>query len=240
MEKMRQWSVLTAISVLVVLVAGWQFVVSPQRSKAAALRTQTTAQQQTNVGLQSQVSQLEEQKKGLPAQQKLLNQFAEKIPDNPGLPALIRDLSAAAQGAGVELVSLAPSPPVLVAAPVAPVVPSATTSAATTGGTAPVKRGISAPTSPLAAIPIVVTVQGSFFNIQSFFAAVEKLQRAMLVTQFTVAPGASTTSTASTGSTGSSKTATAPDTLLGTLTASVFESPSAAPTVPSAPVAAKQ
>jgi Tfp pilus assembly protein PilO len=233
MEKMRQWSIVTAISVLVVLVAGWQFVVSPQRSKAAGLRTQTAAQQQSNVGLQSQVSQLEEQKKGLPAQQKLLNQFAEKIPDNPALPALIRDLSAAAQGAGVDLVSLSPSPPTLVAVPAAPVAPTS----ATSSGTGAVPHGTPA-AAPLASIQVVIAVNGSFFNLQSFFAAVEKMQRAMLVTQWAITPGASTTAPGSSGS--APKMATAPDTLLGTLTATVFESPSATPTAPSAPVAATQ
>ena len=96
MDKMRQWTMLTLISVVVIVAAGWFLVVSKQKHKAAELRTQVTGQQATNAGLQSQVSQLEQQKKGLPAQQALLARAAQRIPDNPALPALIRQLSTAA------------------------------------------------------------------------------------------------------------------------------------------------
>src|SRR3954465_14722658 len=156
MNKTRQWSMLTAVACLAILAAGWFLVVKPQRSHAASLRTQTSSVQTSNGQLQSQVNQLKQQQKDLPAQQKRLSQIATKIPDNPALPALIRQLSAAADGAGVTLVSLAPGPPPLATAPAAAATTSSAASASSAASTA-------AP-SPLATIPLAVQVQGTYFN----------------------------------------------------------------------------
>lgn len=161
MNKTRQWGLLTAVACLAILAAGWMLVVKPQRGHAADLRTQAATVRSNISTLESQVNQLKQQQKDLPAQQKLLSQIATKIPDNPALPSLIRQLSAAADGAGVNLVSLAPSVP---AAPA----PGAAAAAAQS-------------------IPIVINVQGSYFNIEQFFSAVESLNRAMLVSGFSLA-----------------------------------------------------
>lgn len=228
MEKMRQWSILTAVGVVAVLALGWFLLVSPQRSHAADLRTQAASQQSANATLQSQVNQLEQQKKGLPAQQRLLDQIATKIPGDPQLPALIRQLSAAAQGANVDLVSLSPGAPALATATSAPAASSLTAGAASHASAA----------STLAQIPVTLQVTGSYFNVESFFAAVEKLKRAMLVTGFALTPGGGTSSAGS--SSGGSASAQVPGTLTGQITAMVFESPTAtAPTqvTPVAPVA---
>src|SRR4051794_7949773 len=204
MDKMRQWSILTAVGVVAVLAAGWFLLVSPQRSHAAGIRTQVAGQQQATAALQSQVNQLEQQKKGLPAQQRKLAKIATQVPDNPALPALIRQLSAAAQDANVRLVSLAPSTPAIVAA--APTAVSGTTAGATP--------------ATLAQIPLNLQVTGSYFNVESFFHAVEHLDRSMIVTSFTLAPansGASTSGGSGTTSTGSSVGAIPPGWLTGQL-----------------------
>src|SRR3954452_189940 len=154
MDKMRQWTMLTVVGIVAVLGAGWFLAVSPQRHHAAQLRSQAASQQSANGQLQARVSQLQQQQKGLPAQQRRLNQIAAKIPDNPALPALIRQLSAAADGAGVDLVSLSPPPPT--ASPPSGSTPPATaTSAVATPSTA----------GTLAQIPIAITVQGSYYNV---------------------------------------------------------------------------
>src|SRR3954470_614574 len=117
MTKSRQWAVLTAVVCLAVLAAGWFLVIKPQRAHAAALRSQAQGVDEQSNQLRAQVAQLRQQQKDLPAQQKVLSQIGTKIPDNPALPTLIRQLSAAAEGAGVNLVSLAPGQPAVVAAP---------------------------------------------------------------------------------------------------------------------------
>jgi len=230
MNKMRQWSMLTAVAVLVVFAAGWFLAVSPQRHHAADLHTQTVAQQATNTELLSQIDQLKQQKKGLPAQQRLLDRFAVQIPDNPALPALIRELSSAANAAGVDLESLAPTAP-------APV-----TVAPTAGVVAPAAPGaVTAPAGQaLDQISVVMKVTGSYFNVESFFAAVEKMKRALRVIQWNAVPATSSTASAPTAGSGSSASTKQlpPGTLEATLTAFVYESPQITPPTQVAPVAA--
>jgi Tfp pilus assembly protein PilO len=211
MDKLRQWSILTAVGVLAIFAAGWMLLVSPQRSSASELRSQATTQQQANATLQANVSQLEQQKRGLPEQQRLLEQIATKVPNSPALPVLIRQLTSAARAAGVDLISLAPSAP-------APVVASAPTGTMPTG-TTPSATGTVAAPSALSQIPLAIEVSGSYFNVESFFREVEHLSRAMLVTDFTLTPGGGDdTKTSGSG-------ATAPASLHGAIKAIVFESP---------------
>jgi len=226
MDKMRQWTLLTVVGIVAVLGAGWFLAVSPQRHHAAELRAKAETQVNANTQLQQRVAQLEQQKKGLPAQQRRLNQIAAKVPDNPALPALIRQLSAAAGGAGVDLVSLSPAQPVAMTATASTTVAPA----ASTTSTAPTASA-AAPASVLQ-IPVVIVVKGTYYNIESFFAAVEKLPRAVLVPgwQLSVANGG-------TGGGGSGTTQVLPDgTLQGQINAMVFESPQVASASSSAPV----
>jgi type IV pilus assembly protein PilO len=223
MNKTRQWATLTAVGCLAILAIGFFLVVKPQRSHAAALRTQTQSVQQSNSTLLTQVSQLKQQQKDLPAQQKLLSQIATKIPDNPALPALIRQLSAAADGAGVSLVSLAPSAPTIVAGKAA----TASTGTATTAS----GSAAAAPVAPLASIPLTLQVQGGYFNVVQFFSAVESLSRAMLVTGFQLTPNKGGAAAAGGAASGP---ATAPGTLQAQITAQVFESPQLAAVAPPA------
>src|SRR3954447_8156335 len=230
MDKMRQWTMLTVVGVVAVLGAGWFLAVSPQRHHAAQLRSQALSQQSANGQLQARVSQLQQQQKGLPAQQRRLNQIATKIPDNPALPALIRQLSSAADGAGVELVSLSPANPTAFS-PVGSSAPSTAVAGAATGTA-----------GTLAQIPVAITVQGSYYNVESFFDAVEKLPRAVLIPGWTmnVVAGSATTGSASSGSGSGAATQQVPDgTIQGQINAVVFESPqvASAPTTPVAPAA---
>jgi Tfp pilus assembly protein PilO len=234
MDKMRQWSMLTAVGVIAVLAAGWFLLVSPQKSKAASLRAQVTSQESTNSSRQSRVNQLEQQKKGLPAQQKLLNQIAAKIPDNPELPALIRQLSDAARTSGVDLVSLQPGDPALVTSAVTR--PVAHSTASTSSGSTSTAATLSHPaaSSPLAQIPVQILVQGSYFNVTSFFRSLEKMTRAVLVSNWSLSPAGSSSGGAASGTGADSLPA---DTLTGSLTGVIFESPTVAAPAAVTPVA---
>jgi type IV pilus assembly protein PilO len=172
MEKMRQWTVLTALGVVGVLAAGWFLMVSPQRSHASQLRSEAASVEQSTAGLRSQIAQLKEQQKGETAQQKRLMEIATQIPDNPQLPALIRELSSAAHKAGVSLDSLAPAAPTAVTATGTPT------------------------TVPLSQIPVTISVTGSYFNIESFVRALEHLDRALKTTGLTVGLNSGDTKTA--------------------------------------------
>src|SRR3954452_14578662 len=217
MNKMRQWSMLTAAAVVVVFVAGWFLAVSPQRHHAADLRAKTATQESANASIRSQVAQLELQKKGLPAQQRLLAKFATQIPDNPELPTLIRQLSAAADAAGIDLVSMSPS------------TPSATAPAGTTA--------TAASSAALSQISVQLNVKGSYFNLESWFAAIEKLPRAMKVTQWSLTPNVGAGQGGSSGSSTATGSQDPPGTMTATMTATVYESPQVVPAAVS-PVAA--
>jgi Tfp pilus assembly protein PilO len=231
-DKLKQWVALTAVGVLAVLAAGWFLVVSPKRSTAADLRTQAVSQEQTNVGLRTQLATLKSQAKELPKKQAELAAVAAKVPDNPALPSLIRALSKAADDAGVELVSLSPSAPVAAVAgaagPAQPVASAKTSGAAATQPSA-------AAAGTLQQISLSINVVGSYFQVEQFFDRIENLSRAMKVSGFTLAPGRNPMkkvdpSAALAGSTGSD--------LNTQLTALVYMSANRTP-VPTVPVAAK-
>jgi Tfp pilus assembly protein PilO len=178
MSKRRQWSLLTVVSVLAVLAAGWFMFVAPKRAQAASLRAQAVTQSQANGTLRAQVAALTLQARNLPRQRARLALLAAKIPNDPALPTLIVRLREAADRAGVTLVSLAPGPPLAVTATAAAGVPAPTGSAAAAG------------TPQLLAIPIAVQVTGGFFQLEQLLTNLEDLPRSFLVGGLTVAPGA--------------------------------------------------
>lgn len=199
-SKIKQWIALTVVGVLAVMAAGWFLLVSPKRTDAAQVRADVDSQNAQNVGLETQLAMLKAQAKTLPREQAKLARVAAKIPDNAALPALIRALSAAADDAGVELVSMAPGSPT----------PVTTTAAGTTGTPSATSKGTGStetaakPTtlasatsasstfSPgvLTSIPLTINVVGGYFQIEQFFDKLENLTRATKVTGFNMAPGA--------------------------------------------------
>lgn len=228
MTRARQWSVLTAVACLAVVAAGWFVLVKPQRTHAASLRTQASQVDQSNQALQNQIAHLQAEAKDLPEQQRTLAKIATLVPDSPALPTLIRQLSAAADASVVNLVSLSPGQPTLVASPLKPAgttTPATGSAPVATTATTPAAGAAGAPGAVLAAIPLQIQVQGNYAEIEAFFRAIENLPRAMMVTQFSAAP---LDSGANVGA-----TPALPGTLNVTLTASVYESPDfAAPATP--------
>ena len=201
MDKLKQWVALTVVGCLAIMAGGWFLLVSPKRTEAAEVRDQALAQESTNAGLRSKLEQLKVQAKDLPKKQADLARVAAKIPGDPGLPALIRALTAASTSAGVEFVSVTPGAPVAVAAPVAaapvagaPAPAADAAAAAPAAPAAPADPNAPAPAGPvgtLAAIPIAINVVGGYFEVSQFLANLENLPRALRVTNLTLAPGAS-------------------------------------------------
>ncbi|MGN6243387.1 MAG: hypothetical protein ACTHQ3_06900 [Motilibacteraceae bacterium] len=177
MTKMRQWSLLAGLAVVAVLAAGWFLLVSPKRGEASDLRAQTVSQQQQNQQLQAKLEQLKAQAKDLPAQQAKLADFHLRIPDNPALPTLVRDLTKATKAAGTDLVSLAPGQPAALtpAAATAPVAPASGAAAGTSAAGA---------ASPLFAVPVQLHVTGTYPQVELFINQLEGLKRSFLVTGF--------------------------------------------------------
>ena len=193
MDKLTQWIALTVVACLAIVAAGWFLLVSPKRAEAADLRDQAVAQDATNETTRAQLTVLKAQAKDLPKKQADLARVAAKIPDNPGLPSLIRALTVASTSAGVEFVSVEPGQPT-------PVVAAAATAAATA---TPAPNGTTTTTAAapsvgtLAAIPVAINVVGDYFEVEQFIAELEDLPRALRIENLTLSPGLPPTDTKS-------------------------------------------
>lgn len=226
MTQTRKWALGTALVVVLVLVASWFLLISPKRSEAADLRSQTASQLSANEMLRSQISILKAQSKHLPAQQARLARMQEKLPQAPELPSLIRDLTMAARQSGATLVELSPGEPVSMDGVTAGAAPPGAESPATSPAVPAATAAPGTPTESLLAIPLSLEVHGSFTDLKTFLSKVEELSRTMQVTGFTVAPneasaGATTTTGGSEASDGSIKV---------TISGRVFMTPKLDPT----------
>ncbi|HLZ37284.1 MAG TPA: type 4a pilus biogenesis protein PilO [Mycobacteriales bacterium] len=179
MTRMQQWSVLTGLAVVVILLAGWFLLVAPKRGEAADLREQTTAQEQRYRQVRTQLVMLKAQDAKLPAQRARLGQIAAKLPGDTALPTLVRSLTDTAARSGVDIVSMTPGQPAAVTAPT-----SGSGSASSATGSSRTRSA-----GQLASIPVTLQVHGGFFQLEGFVHRLETLRRALLVTGVTLAPG---------------------------------------------------
>jgi Tfp pilus assembly protein PilO len=227
MTKTRQWTIFTAIAVLIVVVAGWMLAIKPQRSHAADLRTQASDEQSQVATLQSQIAALQQQQKNLPAEQRKLQKFSTQVPDAPSEPTLLRQLSDAASGADVDLLTVTPG------------AAAAFTGTSSTGATT-LQGAPTTGATGLTELPLTLGIAGTYPNLEMFFQLLEKLPRAMQVTGFSVCPVSSGDSSSATSTSGGGAGCSAPalpsgktvadGTLGGTLNTRVFYAGTAAPT----------
>jgi Tfp pilus assembly protein PilO len=235
----RKWSLLAVVIILGILAAGWFLMVAPKRSHAAELKQRTLTQEQENARLQEKISMLQSQEKDLPKERARLAVIGRQVPNNPALPALIRNLSSAANQVGVTITSMAPAlptPVVEAAAPVAPVAPATTSTTGGTSGSDATATPAAAPVAPapsLYQVPLTLGVTGSYFELEQFISRLEGLKRSFLVTGFTVGQA-----TSGGTSTGTEETTSAKGDLTLNLQGRVFLTPPAAPAAPTTPVAA--
>jgi Tfp pilus assembly protein PilO len=210
----RKWSLMAAVLVVAVFAAGWFLLIAPKRSDAASLKAKAQSQSQANALLVQKLAVLKAQQADLPKEQAKLAKFRSQIPDNPALPSLIRDLTAASRKVGTTIEEMTPQTPV------------ASVSTVTAGTPAqPTTPGQPATASALLyQVPLNLKVSGSYFELEQFINKLEGLQRAFLVSGFTVATDAGTE--------------VAPGSLTLDLQGQVFLSSAAsAPATPSTPVA---
>jgi type IV pilus assembly protein PilO len=177
----RKWSLLALLVVLAIFAAGWFLLISPKRSEAADLKSQTVAQDEANSRLEQKIQILMAQQEQLPRQRARLAVIRTQIPDNPALPTLIRDLTAAGRKVGASIDTMTPSLPVA-AAPAAQL-PASSTSAGGESSTAPAPAPSAA---ALYQIPLNLTVSGGYFELEQFVNKLEGLSRSFLVTGFTL------------------------------------------------------
>jgi Tfp pilus assembly protein PilO len=210
----RKWSLMAAVLVVAVFAAGWFLLIAPKRSDAASLKAKAQSQSQANALLVQKLAVLKAQQADLPKEQAKLAKFRSQIPDNPALPSLIRDLTAASRKVGVTIDEMTPQTPV------------ASVSTSVAGAPAqPASPNQPAPTAAvLYQVPLGLKVSGSYFELEQFINKLEGLQRSFLVSGFTV-------------SASESNDPAAPAGLTLDLQGQVFLSSAASAAAPSTPVA---
>ncbi len=159
-----RWYIAAGLSAVLVLVAGWFLLVSPQRATAEETQIQAEGQEATNLVTEQEIASLKAQYKDLPDIEKQTAAIRSKLPTSPSMPSLIRQLSSLAKTSGVILVAVAPQTPV----PLTDDPSGAQASLATPG--------------QVNQIPLSVQVVGRFANVRLFLSGVERLDRAVLVT----------------------------------------------------------
>jgi type IV pilus assembly protein PilO len=177
MTDTRKWSAVAVVLVAAIFAAGWFLLVAPKRTEAADLQAKTVSQEGTNTSLEQKLQQLKAQQADLPQKRARLAAITTKIPTNPALPSLIRDLTAAGRKIGVSIDSMAPSAPLAVVA-AAPGAVAAAPAPAAAAGTS----------DALFQVPLTLNVTGSYFELEQYVSKLEGLKRSFLVTGFNLAP----------------------------------------------------
>jgi Tfp pilus assembly protein PilO len=188
MSRIQQWIAGTVVALLLIVAAGWFLAISPQKHKASSLGAQSAAQEQTNSGLRTKLSVLTAQMSAVPAEEASVAAVTQRIPTDPDLPGYVRALTTIAGQTGVELVSIAPAVPAAVTV-AAPVVAAAAATPSASASPAVVQAAPAAAAASLQSIAVSLTVQGGYFQIQQFTAALQRLARSTVLTSVSIAPG---------------------------------------------------
>src|SRR3954447_24627020 len=126
MTESRKWTLVAGFVAVAVFVAGWFLLVSPKRSDAAALKAQDSTAQSANDQLRAKLRELKALAPELPKREAEYAAIRRQIPDNPALPDLVRQLTAAAAASGANLTTVAPSTPTVLTEAAAATTPTAT------------------------------------------------------------------------------------------------------------------
>lgn len=155
---MRRYA-LAAVSAVLIVGVFFLFVLSPKLKDISEVRDQVEAAQDEGQTLRNRLRQLQTAQRDEPTTRARLAVFDRLLPPTPDLPSLIRQLQTAATASGIDLRSIAPSPP-----------------SAVTGRTG------------VQSVPVTVQVVGGFFRLQSLLTRLEELQRVVEVTSISISP----------------------------------------------------
>jgi len=178
------WIAGTAVLAVLIVIAGWLLLVTPQRSEAAELREAAVMQRTTNVTLQVRLDELVAKSADLPALQARLSAVRSRLPEQAELPELIRLLTTSASSAGLNLTGIVPSVPQLISAADPAAAP--TSDGLDAGTPAPVTDPTVASGEQLYAIEVSMTLTGRYAGVSSYVNALEELTRSFQVTGFTL------------------------------------------------------
>lgn len=171
---------------LALVAAAWFLLIAPQRSQAATLRDQATAQQDANDAIRLRTQQLEAQFASLPQRRARLAEIQQQMPESPSLAALLRELSTVADDAGVSVQTISPAPPQPLTGGTSAGTPAGTP-AGTSAGTS---AGSAASGASVQSIATTVVVKGGYAELTLFLQKLQgSMRRAVLVENLNLVPG---------------------------------------------------
>jgi Tfp pilus assembly protein PilO len=180
---------LVALS-LVVTVAWYAAAFKPSREKLSNVRAEVKTTEQEVAQLTAKLAELQALKANEAELRKEFAKFEHALPVEPAVSDFIHDVQDAADQAGIDFLSIAPSIP---AAPqgAAPATSGAPTAdPATSGEEAEAQAAQAAPAQPsVYSVSVSLTADGKFFEIEDFVAKMEKLERAIRIDTFTLSGG---------------------------------------------------
>jgi hypothetical protein len=187
MTTTRRWVAGAVAAALLLVTGSWFLLISPQRAQAAQLREQTGTQQSANAMIRLRTQQLRAQFASLPQRRAELADIQQQFPASTELSALLRQLAAVADDAGVSVESITPGP----------LQPLGGAAAGTTSGTA---AGAATGSTPdVQAIVTTLVVNGGYAELTLLLQKLQgSMRRAFLVESLTLAPGQASTGTAAT------------------------------------------
>ena len=150
-----------ALVLIVWFVALW----SPQGSALSDARKRKNTALQQGATLRDQLARLQQARAAQPLKQSQLETLRIAIPDDPNLAQFILDANDAATKAGIEFLSISPTPP-------------ATQSQGTTAP--PPAPGSTSGATPVP-IKMAMTVSGGYFQVLDFINRLNRLPRIVVV-----------------------------------------------------------
>ena len=156
-SKNTAWIAGTGVLAVLILLASYFLMIAPKRAEASETATQAAGVEQSNETLVQETARLEAQFATLDEQRAQLATIRGELPSGSEVPALIRQFTTFASGAGVTVTDIAPGTltPYVAAAPGA-------------GGATSVDTAAAANSSGILSMPVSVTVDGTFAGAELF------------------------------------------------------------------------
>jgi Tfp pilus assembly protein PilO len=189
----RLWLVAGGLVAFVMLLIGYFFFISPQRSSTSDVNQQTATARQQNAVLQARLDALREQNKNLSRYKAQLAAGQEALPSTSGTSDFLRTLQSLGAATLTDVTQLTVGQPKDVT-PVSVTQPVAATStaaaAAETEAAAPAAAAAAAP--GVYALPITASVSGSAPALAKFLDQLQAVQpRAVLISSISMTTGSS-------------------------------------------------
>jgi type IV pilus assembly protein PilO len=161
----RRSIVIGVVAAFVVLLLWWFLLWSPQRKKVDDAKARTEAAQQQAAQLRVTLSRLQELKRTEALKRSQIEALRIAVPDQPNLAQFILDANDAANKAGIDFLSVTPSPPATAAA------------------------GRTTPAGAPAAVNLAMSITGGYFQVLDFVNRLTDLPRIVVIDNLSLAAG---------------------------------------------------